>query len=365
MHLSDFEYNQYADDQDDQDLDEGAVNPQFINAQVTKILAGEARRMTNAPMAQLLAPVMREYGLTLQQIDAMVPGGLRKAAGEYGIMMKEGSWGGSGPGGLKAHYAVYKKENGKVSKVKDTNKAGGLMNPREAEAYAAIMIKNNPGRYNHDNVWTADADIDLNEAGSPAQQAAIAIAMKRAGKKPKSVDENTVQIPHKGKMVSGKVVRKDPVSGEYIVDVGEYGSVRVPAHKVKHDVEETTAFLTRGPRLSYGDQTQHATLGPVQVEKVMPDGSVVVYCERDGKRYRTSPSALKSAVAENQDTSAVESAIIRRIMVSHTDLLQQFGPDKVMQAAEEVAYNVGDVDEIGTSDVSAWVNEVKQILGAE
>ena len=66
------------------------VNPQFINAQVTKILAGEARRMTNAPMAQLLAPVMKEYGLSLQQIDSMVPGGLKKASGEYGIMMKEG-----------------------------------------------------------------------------------------------------------------------------------------------------------------------------------------------------------------------------------------------------------------------------------
>ena len=52
------------------------------------------------------------------------------------------------------------------------------------------------------------------------------------------VMEDTVQIPHKGKMVSGRVVRKDPVSGEYIVDVGEYGSVRVPAHKVKHGVEE-------------------------------------------------------------------------------------------------------------------------------
>jgi hypothetical protein len=66
------------------------VNPQFIIAQITKILAGEARRMTNAPMAQLLAPVMKEYGLTLQQIDGMVPGGLKKAAAEYGIMMKEG-----------------------------------------------------------------------------------------------------------------------------------------------------------------------------------------------------------------------------------------------------------------------------------
>jgi hypothetical protein len=96
MHLSDIEYNQYADqEQDEEDdwydkgLDE-SVNPQFINAQVTKLLAGEARRMTNAPMAQLLAPVMKQYNLTLQQIDGMVPGGLKRAAGEYGIMMKEG-----------------------------------------------------------------------------------------------------------------------------------------------------------------------------------------------------------------------------------------------------------------------------------
>jgi hypothetical protein len=51
-------------------------------------------------------------------------------------------------------------------------------------------------------------------------------------------------------------------------------------------------------------------------------------------------------------------------MVAHTDLLKQFGPQKVMQAAEEVAYNVGDVDEIGSSDVSAYVNQVRQILGA-
>ena len=66
---------------------------------------------------------------------------------------------------------------------------------------------------------------------------------------------------------------------------------------------------------------------------------------------------------EDNDSEAVERAILNRIMVAHTDLLMQFGPDKVMQAAEEVAYNVGDVDEIGTSDVSAYVHQVKQILG--
>jgi len=60
-----------------------------------------------------------------------------------------------------------------------------------------------------------------------------------------------------------------------------------------------------------------------------------------------------------------ESAILKRIMVAHLDLLKEFGPQKVMQAVEEVAYNIGDLDEIGSSDVSAWVHEVKQILGAE
>ena len=74
---------------------------------------------------------------------------------------------------------------------------------------------------------------------------------------------------------------------------------------------------------------------------------------------------FKKNVKEESSTSsdAVERSILNRIMTAHTDLLMKFGPEKVMQAAEEVAYNVGDVDEIGTSDVSAYVNQVKQILG--
>ena len=174
---------------DEPGVTEDTVNPKFIIAQVTRLLATEARRMTNAPMAQLLAPVMKEYGLSLQQIDAMVPGGLRKAAGEYGIMMKESSWGGSGPAGLKTPYAVYTKQNGQVKRVKTTNKFGQPMNTREAEAYVAAMRKKDPARWTHDTVWVGPADHDLDETANPAQQAAIAIAMKKAHKKPKSVDE--------------------------------------------------------------------------------------------------------------------------------------------------------------------------------
>jgi archaellum component FlaC len=71
-------------------------------------------------------------------------------------------------------------------------------------------------------------------------------------------------------------------------------------------------------------------------------------------------------VREDSDSGeAVEMAIMRRMLVAHTDLIVEFGLDKVVQAIEEVAYDVGDVDEIGSSDVSGWVRQVKQILGAD
>ena len=71
-------------------------------------------------------------------------------------------------------------------------------------------------------------------------------------------------------------------------------------------------------------------------------------------------------VREDSDGGeAVEMAIMRRMLVAHTDLIVEFGLDKVVQAIEEVAYNVGDTDEIGSSDVSGWVNQVKQILGVD
>ena len=68
---------------------------------------------------------------------------------------------------------------------------------------------------------------------------------------------------------------------------------------------------------------------------------------------------------DSDSREAVEMAIMRRMLVAHTDLIVEFGLDKVVAAIEEVAYDVGDVDEIGTSDVSGWVRQVEQILGVE
>jgi hypothetical protein len=59
----------------------------------------------------------------------------------------------------------------------------------------------------------------------------------------------------------------------------------------------------------------------------------------------------------------VQASIIRRIINSHSDLLSQYGPEAITNASRDVAEWVGKVEEIGSSDVSAWVKEVINNLG--
>lgn len=68
-------------------------------------------------------------------------------------------------------------------------------------------------------------------------------------------------------------------------------------------------------------------------------------------------------LAEQDSIDAVAGSITHRIMSQHLDLLGQYGPEKVMAAIDEVAEFVGEVDEIGSSDVSGWVRHVEQMLG--
>jgi hypothetical protein len=73
-------------------------------------------------------------------------------------------------------------------------------------------------------------------------------------------------------------------------------------------------------------------------------------------------SGSKDPVAEGfGEPSPVASAITRRIMGQRHDLLK-YGPEAVMAAIDDVADWVGDVEEIGSSDVSGWVNQVERML---
>jgi len=69
----------------------------------------------------------------------------------------------------------------------------------------------------------------------------------------------------------------------------------------------------------------------------------------------------EAGVVEGRVDSPVSSAITRRILNQRHDLLK-FGPQAVMDAIDQVAEWVGEVEEIGSSDVSAWVAQVARYL---
>lgn len=68
-------------------------------------------------------------------------------------------------------------------------------------------------------------------------------------------------------------------------------------------------------------------------------------------------------VGENANNeNPMARAVIGRIMRGRTDILAKYGPEAVMQAVDDVTADDGDWEEIGSSDVSAYVRYVEDYL---
>jgi len=87
-----------------------------------------------------------------------------------------------------------------------------------------------------------------------------------------------------------------------------------------------------------------------------------------GHNVRTDAKNLRAFDLEESEDDIddpVVSSITRRIIRQHPELLKH-GPDKVLAAIADVADFVGDVEEIGSSDVSGWVKQVaRQLNGVD
>lgn len=75
-------------------------------------------------------------------------------------------------------------------------------------------------------------------------------------------------------------------------------------------------------------------------------------------------SLQQRMIREDNASGAAEEAILKRIFVKHKNLMMEYGPDKITQAAEEVSYNVGDIAHITDEQITEWVGQVEYILGA-
>ena len=129
-----------------------------------------------------------------------------------------------------------------------------------------------------------------------------------------------------------------------------------------HQAKTTLKHLKKA---SYGDRADAANIEPgikgfrdriAMLQRAKDEGNLV-----DEDESLTSNSQ-EQGLAEDTD-NPVAGAITRRILSQRLDLLKKYGPVAVTQAIDDVADFVGDVDEIGSSDVSGWIRQVEQSLG--
>ena len=106
----------------------------------------------------------------------------------------------------------------------------------------------------------------------------------------------TVTVPHKGKLVNGKIVRYDAGGGgyspAYVVDIGEYESIMVPPNKVRQGVAEGWKERLGAAALT-GAMALGAAGASADTRRVTPDG-------QGGFTGGFKPSATVAAPADNK-----------------------------------------------------------------
>ena len=224
-------------------------------------------------------------------------------------------------------------------------------------------------------VYKPEQYRDVKEAGNPAQQAAIAINMKKTGKKPKHVDEHGGGVNAMGSYVAWRknankergITKEDAIPGKMVTQgfVVEYD----PATR-------TTVISKRGQELDrFGFKGQPNLISFQRtVAKRVKELEDDLY-GADQEPGVVSLSRMKVPARGHgyqelgEDASACRAAaeedILKRIMVAHRDLMVKFGPEKVANVVEDICYNIGDQGMITDQEVDGWVHQVRQILGAE
>ena len=63
-------------------------------------------------------------------------------------------------------------------------------------------------------------------------------------------------------------------------------------------------------------------------------------------------------------SQAVNNSITRRIATQHVELIRCYGLEAVMEEIDDEVSFVGEVEEIGSSDISCWVNNIRKRLAS-
>jgi hypothetical protein len=130
------------------------------------------------------------------------------------------------------------------------------------------------------------------------------------------------------------------------------------------EMKEISELAEWADNLLEGGDGGEASEEPVQQIEEAPGAETLAH-NQSTEKSRLDAFDLDEGMLDGSDEydNPVANAITRRILLQRVDLLAKHGPEKVAQAIGDVAEFVGDVDEIGSSDVSGWIKQIEQSLG--
>ena len=161
--------------------------------------------------------------------------------------------------------------------------------------------------------------------------------------------EYLAENPAVGDVFELEIAREEIMLESYVVDIVEDGIV-IEADETMMKILMHVGYLNENSLMRPADDSASPINGDENIEED-------VYHD---VKFETSPdNDLEESITSD---SPVANAIVRRIMSQHPGVLTTHGPERVMQAAEEVADWVGEVDEIGSSDVSSWTRDAIRAL---
>lgn len=98
--------------------------------------------------------------------------------------------------------------------------------------------------------------------------------------------------------------------------------------------------------------------------KAASKDDVLDYCANKGYQKVSVEHSVKEGVNDGRVDSPVSNAITRRMLNQHHGIILQYGPQATADAIDQVAdwVDLGPDDEIGSSDVSGWVQQVIRYL---
>ncbi|CAB4241827.1 hypothetical protein UFOVP71_365 [uncultured Caudovirales phage] len=209
--------------------------------------------------------------------------------------------------------------------------------------------------YGQRDAYQRDYDSSVSNMGRPEDHRGLRQELAH--------ETNNLQVSINGrpwKVFAGKGTADSPEERNYLRGMQAWAEKKSAATGKKWTVGLTGAEVTEGQ-------------GQAQLKKVKNQYNQAAKDSRDdqagyGKKIDDTKKGLRARsvkedeLLENEDDSPMYGAIIHRIMVAHPDLLSKYGPEKIMMAAQEEAEWVGDVEEIGSSDVSISVKRVMQAL---